>query len=71
MLGHFSATWIIEKMGCAKFHPQWELKIIAQFLGLLGLGCYSSPPPTQDLVPRSKPEMTRNTRNGDKLHTPM
>ena len=27
MLGHFSATWIIAKMNCAKFHPQWETKI--------------------------------------------
>ena len=29
------------------------------------MGCYSSPPPTQDLVPRSKAgETTQDTRNG-------
>ena len=35
------------------------------------LGYYSSPLPTLDLVPRSKPGTTQDTRNGDDLHAPM
>ena len=38
---------------------------------LLHMGCYSTPPPTQDLVPRSKPEITLDTQNGDDLQTSM
>ena len=34
------------------------------------MGCYSSPLPTIDLVPRSKHETARDTRNGDGLHAP-
>src|SRR3954468_8254964 len=36
----------------------------------LHVGCYSSPLPTQDLVPRSKHEKARDTQNGDDLHAP-
>ena len=37
---------------------------------LLLMGCYSSPLPTLDLVPRSKHEKAWDTRNGDDLHAP-
>ena len=37
---------------------------------LLHVGCYSSPPPTQDLVPRSKPRTKRGTQIEDGLHAP-
>ena len=36
----------------------------------LHVGCYSSPLPTLDLVPRSKHEKDRDTRNGDDIHAP-
>ena len=39
-------------------------------LQLLQMGCYSTPPPTQDLVLRSKPETTQDTQNGDDLRAP-
>src|SRR3954465_14460391 len=38
--------------------------------GLLHVGCYNSPLPTLDLVPRSKHEKARDTQNGDDLHAP-
>ena len=38
--------------------------------GKLHVGCYSSPPPTQDLVPRSKPRTKRGTQIEDGLHAP-
>src|SRR4051812_17263555 len=37
---------------------------------LLHMGCYSTPPRTQDLVPRSKLETTQDTQNGDDLRAP-
>src|SRR4051812_38237278 len=36
----------------------------------MNLECYSSPLPTQDLVPRSKHEKARDSQNGDDLHVP-
>src|SRR3954470_12628786 len=36
----------------------------------LHVGCYISPLPTLDLVPRSKHEKARDTQNGDDLHDP-
>ena len=37
---------------------------------LLHVGCYSSPPPTQDLVPRSKPRTIWGIQIEDGLHAP-
>src|SRR3954465_2161362 len=37
---------------------------------LLHVGCHNSPPPTQDLVPRSKHEKARDTKNGDDFTLP-
>ena len=46
-----------------------ESKIYKMIYELL-LGCYSSPLPTLDLVPRSKHEKARDIQNGDDLHAP-
>ena len=40
------------------------------FWWALHVGCYNSPLPTQDLVPRSKHEKARDTQNGDDLQAP-
>src|SRR3954462_1723099 len=55
-------TTSLEVIGPSKV-TSWNIKLL--------LGCYSSPLPTQDLVPCSKHETTLDRLNGDDLHTPM
>ena len=72
MLGHFSFTCIIAKNKCANFHPQWENENAIFFWILSVLGCYNSPPPTEDLVPRSRTipgEGRGREARGDDLNT--
>ena len=60
-LCHTSSCQVSELGEKVKLHDDHEL---------LHVGCYSSPPPTQDLVPRSKSRTRLDTLNGDDLRAP-